>query len=256
MSSSVVELTIGSGTESSQEMSSRASRAGRSEEILHSGLIRDKWHHDSHCGLAVAAEDESSHERDGTKDAAPCPICLEENPTNHLVLHYGHRFCRSCMHSYISHATAENNKTISPRITCPCCKRSLLPGDLQAIGIACKRPAYTNSRRAISPRANSRLNRDTSSRHRGAPWLQDVSNRPEDYERSLQQAARGGLELRFCPSCVAPIQKNGGCNMVRVTLSVTELENSRVVLTIARTFSCARSLAHAVIGSRGRRLGP
>jgi len=168
-----------------------------------------------------------------------CPICLEcsEDPVS---LHCRHVFCRQCI---CKHVTISAWRGV---VRCPCCMGSLNVIDYRALHTGdpgvnrLANPDETRQpdtlerlmRRAASERpgeetvaSTSGSNRRIIARPRGPPpahgmpsqrWVHERRHHPptEQDEIELRQATRG-LELRHCPRCQVPIQKNGGCDNVR-----------------------------------------
>ena len=123
-------------------------------------------------------------------DTFDWPICLtEEVPArNAKELGCGHKFCQTCLAQMVAHGTQDSLN----QLPCPCCKQPFQARG-RGVQIAGREYARTCARRAVHLRGSRSLT-------------------PEEL-RELQRAA-GRIEVRFCPGCNAPIQKNGGCPSV------------------------------------------
>ena len=116
------------------------------------------------------------------QDGQPaCPICLD-----HLVapqmLGCGHVYCAKCIATHASVQRAANR-----HVNCPCCLRPVAPTEL---------PTEVHVEAAETAASSSTVEAAALSEHE---------------QRAFKRAARR-LNLRLCPSCNAPVQKNGGCS--------------------------------------------
>jgi len=173
----------------------------------------------------------------GTLDDAEvtCPICLD-HITSKVTLQCGHQYCIPCLKAHATSALPselrEAARAAPPHVeypevgpcSCPCCKRGLPEADLRKIGLRSHGSRLV--RPTLSNEADHRLSRRRAeTRDHARRWTNELATRrvatrmaphamgaTEDV-RTLQQATRG-LELRFCPGCSVPIQKNGGCDSV------------------------------------------
>ena len=109
-----------------------------------------------------------------------CVICLNAPTDAVSVCAAGHEMCSECIRSWLNAAPA------AP--CCPTCKGAVDVASLNAAGIAL--PAATAA----------------------APVVDGTPPHPVDAraDRAFRRFARH-VNLRACPRCSAPIEKNGGC---------------------------------------------
>ena len=114
-----------------------------------------------------------------------CPICFTDDMVAPQMLGCGHRYCAMCIATHASVQRAANRP-----INCPCCLRPVAPAEL---------PTEVHAEAAETAASSSTVE---------APALS------QQEQRAFRRAAKR-LDLRLCPSCDAPVQKNGGCNHIR-----------------------------------------
>ena len=113
-----------------------------------------------------------------------CPICLDSLVAPQM-LGCGHVYCATCIVTHASVQWAANRP-----VNCPCCLRPVAPAEL---------PTEVHVEAAETAASSSTVE---------APALS------QQEQRAFRRAAKR-LDLRLCPSCDAPVQKNGGCNHIR-----------------------------------------
>ena len=110
-----------------------------------------------------------------------CPICLDSLVAPQM-LGCGHVYCATCIVTHASVQWAANRP-----VNCPCCLRPVAPAEL---------PTEVHVEAAETAASSSTVE---------APALS------EREQRAFKRAA-ARLDPRLCPSCNAPVQKNGGCS--------------------------------------------
>ena len=143
-----------------------------------------------------------------------CPICLE-TPTDKSDVHVldcSHAFCRKCLTQYSAH---QGGRHLLP---CPCCKRQVMLPMLrlppsQSFRVTLPPTSYDSSGdgEEMAAMRERRQQARLEVRQRSSPVSGPLN---QDDVRALTKAARH-VPLRLCPSCSAPIVKNGGCENMR-----------------------------------------
>lgn len=134
-------------------------------------------------------------------DLPECAICLEtSSPSVKVVLSCGHTFCYSCISSYV-HKESEDNKVAS----CPTCKRELLRHEL----LVCLSDQEVDQ---LIVDAAARVPQSDCQRGSQVAHISD-DLRIAGFDAAVAVQLQGSCSnLKLCPSCNAPIEKNGGCD--------------------------------------------
>ena len=152
-------------------------------------------------------------DQDGAQPA--CPICFDDLVVPQL-LGCGHLYCAKCIATHASVQRAANRP-----VKCPCCLRPVAPTEMHAWASPPRQPRTPGvprgvraPERARAPSWNDVVTAYAASRSAAeaaetAASSSTVETRQE--QRAFRRAA-ARLKLRRCPSCDAPVQKNGGCN--------------------------------------------
>jgi len=181
----------------------------------------------------ASAEDQGTEEPEGDVPTT-CPICLDAI-AQPVALACGHPFCRDCLRGYVR----SRAMSATVELPCPCCKRESrldelalfilgVPASAQAdaqppsqpaplLGRSIQEgaPAYASLAR---PRTRgARYSEDWAVQLRAVRLRTHGRTRGEgaegasEWAQSLRHAASSRLQLRYCPGCGSPVQKNGGC---------------------------------------------
>ena len=151
------------------------------------------------------------------QDGQPsCPICLDSLVAPQM-LGCGHVYCATCIGTHASVQRAANRP-----VNCPCCLRPVAPAEL---------PTEVHAEAAETAASSSTVE---------APALSQRE------QRAFRRAAVR-LDLRLCPSCDAPVQKNGGCNHIRCRCGADfQWSRAKSVAKKAQIYSYAKQGAKAV----------
>ena len=153
-------------------------------------------------------------DQDGAQPA--CPICLDDL-VEPQMLGCGHLYCAKCIATHASVQRAANRP-----VNCPCCLRPVAPAEL---------PTEVHAEAAETAASSSTVE---------APALS------QQEQRAFRRAAKR-LDLRLCPSCDAPVQKNGGCNHIRCRCGADfQWSRAKPVARKSRTYRYAKQGAKAV----------
>merc|ERR1719506_2060255 len=150
---------------------------------------------------------------------------LAGSDSAHLILDNidvfcGHLYCAKCIATHSSVQRAANRP-----VNCPCCLRPVAPTEMHAWASPPRQPRTSGVPRGVRVRGRARqpswndvVTACAASRS-AAEWSETAASSstveaPElsrEEQRAFRRAA-ARLKLRRCPSCDAPVQKNGGCN--------------------------------------------
>ena len=156
-------------------------------------------------------------DQDGAQPA--CPICLDDL-VEPQMLGCGHLYCAKCIATHASVQLAANRP-----VNCPCCLRPVAPTEMHAWASPPRQPRTSSVPRGVRVRGRARqpswnevVTACAASRS-AAEWSEAAASSStveapalsREEQRAFRRAAVR-LKLRRCPSCDAPVQKNGGCN--------------------------------------------
>lgn len=137
----------------------------------------------------VGAPPEAPGSDDGLHRIPSCAICLEtSNPSMKVMLSCGHVFCWTCISQYVKKEQEETRVA-----ACPQCKKPLQKHELEI---------------CMSSDAAGKLIVDAASRVATSDCRQGCA----DQFAEVEILAEAVPEMKLCPACHAPIQKNGGCD--------------------------------------------
>jgi len=136
---------------------------------------------------------QASHQ--AASDGVVCGICLgRDDEVQPVKLTCGHDFCKSCLHR---HVFAELCKGLEA--WCPTCRQEMRDNELalycpQAVTEAQNHLAHVGAAVTAPPQGT---------------WWQRKILEPHRFRKAARRA-----NLKFCPNCRSPIEKNGGCNQM------------------------------------------
>jgi len=155
----------------------------------------------------AAAAHDGRHSADSTHVEEPesdeqttCPICLDP-VAQPIALVCGHPFCTDCLRGYVR----SRAMLASAELPCPCCKQTSLLDDSTLATLGVRRRG-----RAIRGASQSAQRPDWAVRLRSQGRMLSAEGARERAQ-SLMHATSSRLQLRYCPGCNSPVQKNGGC---------------------------------------------
>lgn len=156
-------------------------------------------------------------DQDGAQPA--CPICFDDLVAPQL-LYCGHLYCAKCIATHASVQRAANRP-----VNCPCCLRLIAPTEMHAWAPPPRQPRTPGVPRGVRApgRARAPSWNDVVTAYAASRSAAEVAETAassstveapalsRQEQRAFRRAA-ARLNLRRCPSCDAPVQKNGGCN--------------------------------------------
>lgn len=149
--------------------------------------------------------------------ALECPICLDTVSTG-FKLSCGHNFCEACLSTYASTVAGQQSSTATPKLACPCCKKTLNNNECSSLGIKLlvRPPALPSTR--IRDRGYPHPEREELEWHalNGIHQRRTSNAADENHGQAAELGrAAGRIPIRYCPYCTVPIVKDGGCNSMR-----------------------------------------